>query len=598
MSGSSMIPTLSEPMILETSRVEHYIQGDVVVFTDKNSNNIVHRIVRLTKSGFITRGDNNLTDDEPIVLQDILGKVVAAYRGDKCYRVSEGKNGYRVHLYLQIRKNILRYPLRLLSLGYHLLSRTDFFAKLLPLKYKPKIIQYQNSQAQMYFGKILAGRYDLHRQHWIISRPWRIFIDEKTLPKPNDVITNPMKVILQNISQILDCENTLIPALNQQNWNELFEFAEKQDVACYIYYALKQKKSENFIPEEWKHKIRLQLMNFSANNLKHFNELEEIALAFENAGKPFIFLKGSHLAFHVYPAPSLRPMGDIDIVVREDNISKVMDVLNAKGYSSEYFTIESAKKCHWHFPPYYKNGKKRIELHWTLIKPEVHDAKTGKIMNWLFNETEEKKFGKGTALVFKPDALLFQLMLHFGLNDNLRLSLKKLLDISVLIQKYQQELNWEAISAKILETNFVRRFALIAWLAKNTVGAKIPDHFFQTLNAEPSEEIKEIALNRIIHFSEVDITNYQLAMLHANLVQKLFIMLKTVIISPERMRYQYDLKTNFEAILYYPKRIFDVTRNHLSDVLTILNPEKESMVKTKEELNLRAWLENGDSSRL
>ena len=183
MSGNSMIPTLSEPMILETSRAEYYSQGDVVVFNDKNSNTIVHRIVKLTKSGFITRGDNNLNDDEPIPLQDILGKVVAANRGEKQYRVSEGKSGYRVHRYLQVRKKIMRYPLRLLSFWYQLLSRTDFFAKLLPRKYKPKIIQYQNSQAQVYIGKILAGRYDVRRQHWIISRPWRIFIDEKNLTK-------------------------------------------------------------------------------------------------------------------------------------------------------------------------------------------------------------------------------------------------------------------------------------------------------------------------------------------------------------------------------------------------------------------------------
>ena len=193
MSGNSMYPTLSEPMILETSTAEHYRQGDVVVFTKKNCNTIVHRIVRLTNSGFITRGDNNLKDDEPIVQQDILGKVVAAYRGEKQYRVSEGSYGYRLHCYLQIRKNILRYPLRSLSFCYQILSRTDFFKKLLPRKYKPKIIQYQNSQAQVYIGKILAGRYDVRRQHWIISRPWRIFINEKRLSKPKEVIANPGK---------------------------------------------------------------------------------------------------------------------------------------------------------------------------------------------------------------------------------------------------------------------------------------------------------------------------------------------------------------------------------------------------------------------
>jgi hypothetical protein len=224
--------------------------------------------------------------------------------------------------------------------------------------------------------------------------------------------------------------------------------------------------------------------------------------------------------------------------------------------------------------------------------PEVHDAETGKIMNWLLDETEEKKFGKGTSLVFKPDALLFQLMLHFGLNDNLKPSLKNLLDISVLIQKHQNEINWEAISAKIMETNFVRQFALIGWLAKNTVGAKIPDRFLQTLNSDPSEEIKEIVMNRIVHFMDHNIINNHPSLLNANLFQKLLIMLTIVFISPTKMRYQYHLKTNLEAFIYYPKRVFDVTRNHKSDVIKTLKQDNELLAKSKDELKLREWLDN------
>jgi len=47
--------------------------------------------------------------------------------------------------------------------------------------------------------------------------------------------------------RIMDNENTLIPVLTQEDWNELFEMAEKQGIACYLYYALKQKKSEDVI---------------------------------------------------------------------------------------------------------------------------------------------------------------------------------------------------------------------------------------------------------------------------------------------------------------------------------------------------------------
>ena len=180
-----MNPTLFEPMILETNRVDHYFSGDVVVFNDSNKRIIVHRIVKLTQTGFITRGDNNLTDDEPIIQPDILGKVAAAYRGEKRYRVGDGKYGCMLHRYLQIRKILFHYLIKIFTFWYHLLSGSKVFINLLPKKYKPQIIQYQNRQAHLYIGKIFIGRYDARRCHWVIFRPWRIFVDEKTLPLPN-----------------------------------------------------------------------------------------------------------------------------------------------------------------------------------------------------------------------------------------------------------------------------------------------------------------------------------------------------------------------------------------------------------------------------
>ncbi len=589
-----MNPTLVEPMILETEPADCCNLGDVVVFIDRNKKAIVHRIVKQNISGFITRGDNNLTDDEPIVKQDILGKVVAACRGEQRYRVSGGKYGYLLHRFLQVRKIFLSYFIKLLSFWYRLFSGSGFFIKLLPQKNKPKIIQYQNGQAHLYIGRIFAGRYDVRLSRWIIFRPWRIFVDEKSLPLPKQVFTNQGKENLLNISRIIDSENTLIPVLTPEAWNDLFELAEKQGVACYLYYALKQKKSEDVIPEEWLRKIRIQLMRFSINNIKHLNELEELSLLFEKIGITAIFLKGSHLAFHVYPSPSLRPMDDIDIIVKEDDIPKISAALIESGYCNDYYTLENIKKYHRHLPPFTKKGKRCIELHWTLMQPMFQTPETEKTLMWMIGETEEKTYGKGRALVFRPNAVIFQLMLHIGLNDYISPSLKNLLDITVLIQKHQHEINWEVISAKILETCFVHRFALLGWLAKNTVGAKIPEYFFQTLNAETGEEIKEIALNRIINFRDLNLTNNHPTLLSANLFKKLFIMLSTVFISPSEMRYWYNLKTNWEAFLFYPKRFFDFTRRHKSDVLKTLRPDNTLISKMKEELEFRVWLDNWD----
>ena len=447
MVGNSMDPTLCEPMILEIEPADSYHIGDVVVFIDGNQKTIVHRIVKHTRFGFTTRGDNNLTDDEPIVQKDIQGKVVAAYRGEKHYRVSGGKIGQLLHRYLQIRKIFFKFFRRLLSFVYHLISGSGLFIKLLPKRYKPKINKYQNGHAHLFIGKILAGRYDVRWKRWIIFRPWRIFVDEKSLLLSNKVFTDAGKENLQYISRILDSENPIIPVLTPEAWNNSFELAQQQGIVGYLYYAIKQKKSEDVIPVDWQRKIRIQLMHYSVGNLKHLHELDELSILFETNGISFIFLKGSHLAFHVYPSPSLRPMGDIDIMVKEEDILKVLGLLVEAGYSSDYFTIENLKKYNRHLPPFTKKGKKSIELHWTLLQPMFQTSGTKKTMAWLIGETEGKQFGKGIALVFKPTALVFQIMLHIGLNDGLLPSLKNLMDILVITKKYQKDINWEVITS-------------------------------------------------------------------------------------------------------------------------------------------------------
>ena len=60
------------------------------------------------------------------------------------------------------------------------------------------------------------------------------------------------------------------------------------------------------------------------------------------------------------------------------------------------------------------------------------------------------------------------------------------------------------------------------------------------------------------------------------------------------MKFRHNLKNNFEVFLYYPKRILDFTRSYKTNVLKTLNPDVELMAKTKEELKLRTWLDDGD----
>lgn len=75
--SGSMEPELSVDDLLIVVPADTYEVGDVVVFQNQRTA-IVHRIVAINGEEIITRGDANTSDDEPITLANIKGRVVCA----------------------------------------------------------------------------------------------------------------------------------------------------------------------------------------------------------------------------------------------------------------------------------------------------------------------------------------------------------------------------------------------------------------------------------------------------------------------------------------------------------------------------------------
>ena len=72
--SGSMEPEISVGDLLIITEAQSYQVGDVVVFQDGRSS-VTHRIVSISEDKVVTRGDANNTEDAPITLEQIKGKV-------------------------------------------------------------------------------------------------------------------------------------------------------------------------------------------------------------------------------------------------------------------------------------------------------------------------------------------------------------------------------------------------------------------------------------------------------------------------------------------------------------------------------------------
>ncbi|HEX7523761.1 MAG TPA: hypothetical protein VF357_06140 [Candidatus Deferrimicrobium sp.] len=187
--GPSMNPTLREPEIMEIVPCggRSLRAGDVVLFLLPGSDRpVVHRVARATTAGISTRGDNNAMEDHVLLqFEDIQGRVVAAWRGRKRREIAGGFRGRWNGRWLRVQRLMDRGVSPLLHPLYRSLSLRGRFARCLPASFRPRVVVFRDQgqdRFRLLLGERVIGRYEEQERQWRIQRPFRLLVDERTLP--------------------------------------------------------------------------------------------------------------------------------------------------------------------------------------------------------------------------------------------------------------------------------------------------------------------------------------------------------------------------------------------------------------------------------
>lgn len=190
--GPSMNPTLREPDLLEVVPYggKAVRVGDVIHYHPPGGGRaVVHRVVRVTPGGLRTRGDNNREEDPYVVpLSAVMGRVVAAERGGRRRTVAGGPMGRIQRHAARLEQAVLRTAERLLHRTYHGLARTGLFRYVLPPRLNPRLVAFETRagrRLKVMMGQHAVAHYDVRDKKWRIRRPFRLFVDEASLPRPD-----------------------------------------------------------------------------------------------------------------------------------------------------------------------------------------------------------------------------------------------------------------------------------------------------------------------------------------------------------------------------------------------------------------------------
>lgn len=350
---------------------------------------------------------------------------------------------------------------------------------------------------------------------------------------------------------------TELKNLGPDDWDDLLEQAEQHQVSPLLHRALDDPERRAVVPAAAMERLEASYFNTAAGNASLFAQLTGVLEALRAAGAPVIGLKGAHLAEIVYGNLTLRSMGDVDLLVRREDLPRVEQVLTGLGYHPQEIRSARDYSVHRHLLPFVRAGAFPIEIHRTIDESGQFEID----VEGLWGRARAARIAGVEALVLSPEDLLLHLCLHTAFQHGFRVPLRQICDLAETVQRYGPELDWRGL-VRTAETSGLGKVCYYALaVAESLLGAAIPAETLAALQASGGDErmvavIREYLLIHPSHRAPGGIKKVVQARGARERVKSLF---QSVFPSPARLREIYSLAPDSKAVYgYYPVRLWDL----------------------------------------
>jgi len=259
---------------------------------------------------------------------------------------------------------------------------------------------------------------------------------------------------------------TRLQAFSEQEWHTILAAASQYGVVPILFHTLNQVHTNLYIPQAlW-------------TQMKH--TYYRSAAPLNSQGISVILLKGAHLAESVYKNLALRPMVDIDLLARKEDLLKVHEILLQQGYTCSEGRSFSAL----HLAPYKKKNAIRIEVHFHITRPPVSQ----RVNPAAFWERAHNNSYQGVdVLTLCPEDLLLHLCYHTCIDHGFNNGFIPYFDIVHTVTAYEGRLNWDQLWQRGTEWGIEKSLYLMLALTEKLLGFPVPEPIQEKM--KPSQEV-------------------------------------------------------------------------------------------------------------
>lgn len=267
--------------------------------------------------------------------------------------------------------------------------------------------------------------------------------------------------------------------LNSVNWERFKDLIIYHDLTPFTYSVLKDFNS--FLPKDLREFLKNNYYCVLVRCQRLWQEFLRISMAFQQMGIMLLPIKGMALLYDIYSYKPIRPMTDLDLLVKEEDLPKAELIFCELGYRKELYGLEEEywRKNQCHIAFYKKEEEKApfVELHWSLdFKRENRN-----ILPKLWERIREINVDGKTIKLLSPEDTLFSLALHnrrFGKT----LCLKNVYDLILLLNKHASGFGWDYVLNQSRKYGICSTLFFILYQANLLLGLKLPKYVWRELD--------------------------------------------------------------------------------------------------------------------
>jgi hypothetical protein len=264
-------------------------------------------------------------------------------------------------------------------------------------------------------------------------------------------MTAPAEVLLRCLQSPSRLAADELAAISAGLWQMVLDRAVEYEVEGLLYRRLSSKSLAPAMPDSVLQRLK-DLYSCSAMwNRKVLDDARAVLTELRRNGIEVAVLKGAHLAEAVYRDVALRPMIDIDLLVRSCELARAEKILVELGFGSgQRPDVDATRALHHHLEPFRRAGATTVEVHWNIVQPKSPFSID---IEGLWHRARPCVVAGVHVLALGPADLLLHLCTHasynhrFGIDHHQGIALKHLHDIAFVATELRDEIDWPQLVA-------------------------------------------------------------------------------------------------------------------------------------------------------